>query len=391
MKLAGLLAASLVLAGCSYRHLIEDGKVDEKYLARIQANVARVTSLSVGEPVPYAVISVAEARAKFARDLDREIPAAEADEQAKTLRAFGFVTGPLDLRKVMIDLISEQAAAFYDPLEKKYFFIDRPLAGGFSVWLACWLVNRDIPNELTASHELVHALQDREHDLEKWWKAAGDDEDAQLARHAVIEGDAMHYGFLAMGLKDVELEREDLIEGATGEAIDRAPQVMKELLVFPYWAGYKFARAARAVEHDPWKKPPGTTAEILDRESPAGARRGRIVLADSKVGGGWTLVRENTLGAFLAGELSGRRGTPGWIDDRYRIFEDAGGQLALAWALEFDREENATAFAMSYSRVQRAKGVKEATVELAGRTVAIAEAPDGETFRVLRDAAFLAR
>jgi hypothetical protein len=382
VKRAAPLLALIALVGCSYPHLIEDGKVDERYLARVQRNVARVTSLSVGEAVPYAVISEAQARAKFEKDLDRELTADAAVAQAKALRAFGFVRGPLDVRKVLLDLLAEQAAAFYDPVEKKYFFIDKHVSLGFSGWVTCWATNRDLPNEITAAHELVHALQDREHDLDKWWRGAGDDEDAQLARQAVIEGEATYFGLLAMGLKDVDIERDDLLEGGSGDAFERAPPVLRELLVFPYWAGYALARSAREIKHerDLWKDPPSSTWEVLHRKRPP--RAAALSLEERSLDAPWKLVRENTLGAFLAGVLLGRTDTPGWIADRYRVFED-GERLALVWIVELDRPDEAAAFAEAYRRFQVGKRSGAKSIELAGTRVTIVEAPDEETLRAL--------
>jgi len=342
-----LLLLVLALAGCSYRHLIKDGEVDSKYLARIQTNVAHVTSLARGASVPYAVITEAEAREKFQRDLDRELPEERARSLAKALRAFGFVKGPLDVRRTMLDLFSEQAAGFYDPVEQKYFFVARHVPLGFTTWLACWTTDRDLPNEVTAAHELVHALQDRAFGLDAYWKAAGDDDDAQLARQAVIEGEAVDYGFLAMGLtKAVDLGREDLLEGGTGAAWERAPPVLRELLVFPYWAGYDLARAARHAKRDLWKDPPPSTAEVLHPEQVLA--RPAVAAPAPALGPEWKLVRENTLGAFLAGVLVGRADTPRWLGDRYRVYEDGSGRLALFWTVVFDQEAAAADFAKLY-------------------------------------------
>ena len=48
-----------------------------------------------------------------------------------------------------------------------------------------------VPPELqamTLSHELTHALQDQNWDLESYLHAARDDDDATAARQAVVEG-----------------------------------------------------------------------------------------------------------------------------------------------------------------------------------------------------------
>jgi hypothetical protein len=264
------------------------------------------------------------------------------------------------------------------------------------MWFASWATNRDLANEMSAAHELVHAIQDQAYDLESYLHAVRENDDATLARTAIVEGEATYYGFLAMGLKDLEIVREDLVDGGS-ESLERAPPLLRELLVFPYWAGHSFTRARLSagfgsrLRRDPWKQPPASTAQLLhpdlwiDGKDPPPLR-----LADVPVPEGWKLARENVLGAFLTGVLTGGADTPGWVADRYRVYEDAAGRLALSWVLFFDTERQARAFAEAYRRFQGAKGVKESRIEVAGCWVVVAEAPDAETLRALRDAAWFA-
>ncbi len=390
-----LLTVLVAAAGCSYPHLVADKKIDERYIERIEDSVAHVTSLAFEKPVPHSVLTVEQAREHFAKDWDEEL-APDTSSTLAAMRAFGFVQGPLDLRSVEVDIQAEEAAAFYDPRTKEFYILDRGY--GFGIWLASWATNRDLANEMSAAHELVHALQDQAYDLEKYLHAAKENDDATLARVAIVEGEATYYGFRAMGLKDLEINREDLVEGG-GESMEKAPPLLRELLVFPYWAGHTFTRTRLHVHSltevpardAPWKHPPASTAQILHPELwEAGNTPPSLHLADVPVPPGWHLARENVLGAFMAGVLTGGADTPGWVADRYRVLEDATGRLALGWSLFFDTHADAHAFAEGYRRFQRGKGVKEACVEVVGCWVTVAEAPDPETFQVLRAVAALA-
>ncbi len=389
----------LALAGCSYPHLIEDRKLDEDYLARIEAGTAHVCSIVPTKPIPHEVITVGKAREKFAHTIDEELKPDETEAYGRTLQAFGFTNEKADLRASALDMLAEEVAAFYDPVEKKFFIIDRDVSVGFWGWFACWVTNRDLVNEVTASHELVHAFEDQVHDLDKYWKAEGDNDDATLARQAVIEGEAVYFSLRYLGIKgDIDLSREDLLD-QTGPAMESAPRVLRELLVFPYWAGYGFEKTLRpppeakdAPIFDPWKHPPRSTAEVIHPERYLGDDvPPRLRLGHARAPDGFALVRENVLGAFLAGVLVGDSDARGWVADRYRVFEDTKGRLALAWALRFDTPEDATAFADRYRRFQATKGVKEAAVWVVGDSVAVAEAPDPGSFAAVREAAWLAK
>jgi len=53
---------------------------------------------------------------------------------------------------------------------------------------------------MVMAHELTHALQDQHFDIEPWVKAARPNDDAEMAREAVLEGSAMA-GMLEYELK----------------------------------------------------------------------------------------------------------------------------------------------------------------------------------------------
>jgi hypothetical protein len=379
--------------------MLDEGKVNERYLDRMVDETALVTSITLDHPVPHEVLTDAQARERFAKDVDRELSPGEARSMVAALRAFGFVKEAFDLRALETALYAEQAAAFYDPIEKKFFFIDKDQPGGFMMWFACWVTNRDLPNEMVVTHEMTHALQDRAYDLQKYLDAARSNDDAALARTAVVEGQAVYYSFKAMGLReDIELTRADLLD-APGEAMEKAPPVLRELLIFPYWAGLSFTQRTAApgfgakagVVVDPWLRPPASTAEILH---PGRYKEGTppptISFPEPALDAGWKIARENTLGAFLSGILVGRDDTFGWLGDRYRVYEDASGRLALAWALVFESDTQAETFVQDHRAYQAKKGVKYAATEQYGRWVGIAEAPDEATFRALRDSAWRA-
>src|SRR5207248_9683327 len=96
-----------------------------------------------------------------------------ADELS--LKMFGLVPADFDLRKSTIDLLTEQAAAFYDYDKKKLFLLEGSSLKSESTTLA---------------HELSHALADQHFNLEKFMQDTPSNDDENLAHTAVVEGQA---------------------------------------------------------------------------------------------------------------------------------------------------------------------------------------------------------
>ncbi len=80
-----------------------------------------------------------------------------------------------EYRPFIIKLLTEQVAGYYD-------------AKGQEFHLAEWLELEG--QKPVMAHELTHALQDQHFNLRRFEKWPHGDSDAELAAHALIEGDA---------------------------------------------------------------------------------------------------------------------------------------------------------------------------------------------------------
>src|SRR6202023_439581 len=92
---------------------------------------------------------------------------------------------PLD--QVLVKVLTEQIAGLYDPDSQEFFIAD-------------W--NSPADERPVMSHELTHALMDQHFHIDKWTDAAKPDDDAELARDAVIEGSAIA-AMIDYGLRDL--------------------------------------------------------------------------------------------------------------------------------------------------------------------------------------------
>jgi hypothetical protein len=340
-----------------------------------------------GPPPPVALRSRAESRRFIEQELDRRYAPERLERERKALVAWGLVPPDYELRRLFVDLMNEQLAAYYDPRGKSMVLGD---------WLA--------PAERHAAllHELVHALQDRELSLERFLAPGPGQGDQLLARQALIEGEAVGLmlelllrpqGVELAALPDLGALRAGIAAATVGPVIQQAPRFLRELLLFPYVEGLHFVHQFR--RRQPWaalaalyRDPPRSTSQILHPERRLDRRQDPLPVAlpaelDARLAG-WPLVSEDELGEFalgfaladILGDADGRAAAASWRGDRYRIWEDPAGGFALAYRLAVADPAAAGALAARLTRL-----VERRHPALAGRA---APAPAGAPLTLWR-------
>ena len=349
---------------------------------------------SPGAPPPILIKSREETRRFIQQEMDRRYSAARIESERKGMVAWGLIPPTYDLRRLFVDLMEEQIAAYYDPVSKVMVVGD---------WLS--------PDQQHAAimHELVHALQDREISLDTFITPHPGQGDQLLARQALMEGEAVAL-MLALLLKaqgldlaarpDLNAVRGAVIAGTTGPAVAAAPKFLRDLLIFPYMDGLTFVY--QFSKRQPWsamptlyRDPPRSTAQILKPEKRLGQREDpiQITLPDlGAVAPGAKIVNEDELGEFALGavvgtylgEQAGPPGASGWRGDRYRIWEDADGRFVIAYLLAMDSERAANAFAATYGKVIEKRHPPLAGKEVVGPAALTTWKDGGRTFVVER-------
>src|SRR5438132_689454 len=107
-------------------------------------------------------------------------PAVVAAERARWL-AFDLAPPAADPGQILLEVLDEQVAGFYDPFGKQLFVRREPPASAAAMGPDGF--------RLVLAHEIEHALQDQNFGIPEMWKLP--DDDARLARSALLEGDAM--------------------------------------------------------------------------------------------------------------------------------------------------------------------------------------------------------
>lgn len=275
----------------------------------------------------------------------------------------------------LLALYEAQVLAFYDPHAHTYYSI-RQLP---KLPEAAKLADPKVLEETVMVHELTHALQDQHFALASKEKALMRDTDANLAYHAVLEGEAVLVMMAHMlGKNGVTLE--DVIEDeatmglisssvAAEQMIDPStPRYFGEMLKFPYLEGLKFVLAA--YRRGGWKEldrvhanPPRSSREILHPEeyfartfAPAGAFDHR------KPEGA---IAAEHLGEFHWRFLVGADAATGWKNDRAVIYRDGRVSIDTDW----DDATRATRFASAYQAFLAKRGVADVKVTRDGARV----------------------
>ena len=100
--------------------------------------------------------AVPEIRKFLIDNLHADYTPRELHVQEATLRAFGLVSRDFDLEKFLISFYTEQAAGFYDPRTKTMYMARLDPAD---------------MQQMVLAHELTHALQDQNFNLERYMHA----------------------------------------------------------------------------------------------------------------------------------------------------------------------------------------------------------------------------
>ena len=275
-------------------------------------------------------------------------PAVVAAERARWT-AFALAPAGADPGRILLSVLDEQVAGFYDPFTKQL------------------IVRKDLPDaagqsgegllRVVLAHEIEHALQDQNFGIPD--PKTLPDDDTRLARSALFEGDAMAVmnayaarrahrpvkaaiiGGAAM-LRALDVEALLRLSGKS-PALSSAPAILREELVLPYSAGYAlvaevYRRGGFALVDRMFKNPPLSSHQILHPEAyfagevpisvPAPpAPPGTRVVSTGRMGElGARIALEVCVDPAVVKEFARR-----WAGDAYTIVEGADHARSLLW------------------------------------------------------------
>lgn len=304
----------------------------------VLGQMSEITGLAPRTPLKKSLRSREEIRAHLVREMNEDKNPAERYADQRSAEAFGLLPKGFDLDSFMVELLTEQIAGLYDPKAHEFYVAD-------------WIPVDE--QRMVMAHELTHALEDQHFEIEAWEKAARPNDDAELAREAVLEGSAMvamvEYLLQESGrsLEDLPDIDPSMLIGDLTETpqLKKAPAFLKDSLIFPYIDGLRFSAAV--LKPTGWSglpaifaKPPASTQQIMH---PAMYRSGKMAAAlsvpslEKSLGEDWKKLDENTLGEFgwkevLKQFLDADRASAlsaAWDGDRYVVYEQKQSKRLL--------------------------------------------------------------
>lgn len=311
---------------------------------RVLETVSEIRGLDSIRPIKKGVKSREEIRSFFVERIDEEFSHDEIEAEEKFLQLLGLIPADLDLYSFMVDLLTEQIAGFYDP-------------DSDTLYIADWIPPEQ--QEPVLAHELTHALQDQQIDLEDYLRG-GDEvgDDQLLARTAVIEGEGLlvmlEFAMRPFGRNVLEIpnliemnrsQTQVAMEAGEFPLLRKAPAYIRESLLFPYTYGGAFLQTF--VRERCWQEInalyqdlPTSTEQILhperflDRDDPLDLSGDRFIQERE----GEERIYETELGEFSilllldhyleteAAEIASR----GWDGDGFALFQTADGHRLSA-------------------------------------------------------------
>ena len=351
----------------------------------IEAGLAKLRAQAFKTAVAAEYQTADAFRAFVKAEVARELPPEKAEAMSVAFHHIGLLPEKIDLSATIADALVTQAAAYYDPRQKKFFMVMVP--------------ELDFVLDMFTAHELTHALQDQHHDLVKYLEPVGAlENDSVNARRYIVEGEATVTMFayllapqadgdpmthktmwptlkgqLELGSKmSLDQMTADLKQQASGivggdedlrksaEAMDKIPLIILLPLMESYLKGTQPVVAA--FEHGGWAEvdrlydtPPDSTEQVLHPTTKLFPKRDvpkQVTLPDLP---GYTEVHTNVMGElewrvyFMVWDKAvAEEAAAGWDGDRWRVVKGQDGTLVGLLVSTWDSPAEAKQFVKAY-------------------------------------------
>jgi hypothetical protein len=363
-------------------------------LTEITRQVAEIRGLEFKRPVPSERQTIEGFREYMLKDLEGQFPEGMFDNIMDGLLRLGLLSERIDLGGAFVDAILSQAAAYYDPISGKFYYLmmDMPLSALHTV----------------ASHELVHALQDQHFDLKSLVERLGAmgadpavvrNDDWVLAVRCLVEGEATYVMTLwqmkdmmnvdlhanpemeamqigAMANMDVDqlVEMSRAAAGQMGddmaeaiESMESIPRYILQPLYTAYMTGAYFTMKLRHEGGwervaEEWKRFPPSTELCLHPDKYVGDTVDipttiNLPAFENLSAAGWKRIDAATHGEVYLNMLLREQGvskkdakdaSEGWDGDVYAAYRGAEAATAIVLATTWDSEKDAEEFFEAY-------------------------------------------
>lgn len=350
------------------------GEAEARELFRSVDEILKFASERTGLPIQHPVKKKLATREEVAKYVEKRLKEQDGGERfdrtARTLKKLGILPRDFNLREYMLDLYREQVEGWYDSKSKTVYLLD-------------WVEPES--QKAVMAHELVHALQDQNYDLEKWLNVRKDSKDdtgqmvideERAARQSIIEGQAMVVlydyqltgtGQTVEGSPQLVASMRSEMTGDPDSVYAKAPIYLREGMLFPYTYGTDFIvrvlskRGKQAAFAGVMEHPPLDTHQVME---PAMYLSGEpqaqvpVVPIEQLLGKHWEREDFGGLGEIDLrvmllqwGGKAAAKLAPAWHGGYYMALvnrKDKTAPLAVALVVKFTNPEAADGFAKIY-------------------------------------------
>jgi len=349
--------------------------------AEIRTAVEAIRRLQPTKAVEPVTLDAAQLTANLTADFDHENTPDELRLAEDLLITLGLLPPGSKLRTIMLDFQSGQVAGYYSPDKDQLFVVNR--SGGL-----------DGSQMATYAHEFTHQLDDQVIGLDKLGLDVADQSDRQLARLALVEGDATSVQSTYMTANLTPKQLGEVLAAAADpkalEALQKAPPYVRETALFPYERGLAYVMTliatggGYAAVDAAFKSPPDSTEQILhpdkyvQREVPATVKLPDVATA---LGAGWTAAGQDTLGELILSIWLTQGGVPraeanvaatGWGGDRLVLLRGPDDALGVGLVTTWDTAADASEFLAAASTAVSAREPDGLAASDGLRTVVVA-------------------
>jgi hypothetical protein len=342
-------------------------------VAVVEQQAIEIRGLKPKKEVVNNIIPREQLRKNLLDDFKKEYSREEARQDTMELWMLRLIDErDLDLYQLYIDFYTESIAGYYDDeTDNMYIIADNEAGEKLSP-----------QSRQTLAHEFIHAMQDQYYDLEKMLPDESKEYDRDLARRALVEGDAQRTDIMYAFKHFTEEEFAEIMQGSGDPtpAFDSAPAYIKEGFVFPYITGVTFVDELLAREggfenvNQALADPPKSTEQIIHPEKYINTPRDEPLPIDVKpltdtLGSGWKygdggsfgeididlmLTENNVPGVSLldfnaSGEREAERAAAGWGGGWYELYEN-GEQALLLLDTRWDSTREADEYRASLEK-----------------------------------------
>jgi hypothetical protein len=338
------------------------------------------TGLPIHESVKRQLVNRDQVADYIRKHMDEDEDSQRLQRGELVLKKFGLLPKEFDLKTYLVSLLREQVAGYYDPKTKTVNLLD-------------WVDPEE--QKPVLAHELTHALQDQNFDLEKWMKAADVDlakekrqpttadiaKDEEIAvRQALVEGQAMvvllEYTLAPTGQsvtnspQIVDAVKQGMLVGTADSILFReSPLFLKETLTFPYRYGLDFVvellskQGKEKAYGGVLRSPPATTRQIMEPDKYLSGEKVELLAAPDfgRIFRNYELFDAGAFGEFdvavfidqFAGADRAHELYPHWRGGYYyaaRAKNDASAPLGLMYVSRWSSADRAAQFAAIYAQ-----------------------------------------